>query len=128
MTFLTVIDSILLITIGAGCGATLRWILSIFLNSKVKFIDLGTLAANYLGCLIMGVVMGVFATYHISASIHLMLATGFLGALTTFSSFSGEVITRFLSKKWLNATFVICAHMGGCLLSIVIGLALWHLI
>jgi CrcB protein len=78
---------------GAGLGASLRWWLSTTLNPVFPTLPLGTLAANLLGGYLVGVAVAYFA--HNSAlppEVRLLLITGFMGGLTTFSTFSSEVV------------------------------------
>src|SRR5512134_49518 len=88
--------------IGAAIGAWLRWGLGHVLNPAFPTLPLGTLAANLLGGLLMGMVMEL-ATRHalLSPEARLFLATGFLGGLTTFSTFSAEATTLILRSEWL---------------------------
>lgn len=76
---------------GAGLGALLRWTLGHLLNPLFPVLPPGTLAANVVGALLMGIVLGVFAQYEaISPTLRLAVTTGFLGGLTTFPAFSAE--------------------------------------
>ncbi|MFI3256002.1 MAG: fluoride efflux transporter CrcB [Psittacicella sp.] len=126
---MNIAKSILLIFLGAGTGATIRWALSLLLNSMTSVIDVGTLTANYLGCFIMGIVTGIFFSFpNISSDVKVFLVTGFLGALTTFSSFSGEVISRLMGQHYLNGLFVIIAHVGGSLTFTILGIILWRVL
>lgn len=122
-----ILKSMLLIAAGAGIGANMRWGLSLMLNPLFKSVEFGTLISNYLGCFIMGIAMSIFFSYpHLSTDVRVFLVTGFLGSLTTFSSFSGEVVERFMSDKWLNAVGVIGMHLSGCLLFTALGVFLWR--
>ena len=86
-------QSILLISGGAAIGATMRWVLGIWLNPISNMLAFGTLMANYLGCFIIGILTALFWQFPtFSQSAKLFLITGFLGSLTTFSSFSAEVV------------------------------------
>lgn len=116
------------IFIGAGLGAWLRWALGIALNPVFPTLPLGTLAANTLGGLLMGMAMAVFAQFEsLSPMLRLTLLTGFLGGLTTFSTFSGETVTQLLRGEygWAGATIVshLVASLGATLAGI--GLTRW---
>jgi CrcB protein len=89
-----VIYSIVSIFIGAGCGALLRWALSLGLNAVFPAIPLGTLAANLIGGFLIGIA-AVFFTVKagLPPEWRLFVITGFMGGLTTFSTFSAEVVT-----------------------------------
>ena len=86
---------------GAALGAWARWGLGLLLNPLLVAIPLGTLAANLIGGYLIGVALGVFHQYtHLAPELKLFIITGFLGGLTTFSSFSGEVMERFLAQQY----------------------------
>lgn len=76
---------------GAACGAWLRWALGVWLNPVFALVPLGTLAANLLGGLLMGVALAAIQTWPtMSPALKMLLTTGLLGGLTTFSTFSAE--------------------------------------
>ncbi|PRI65742.1 putative fluoride ion transporter CrcB, partial [Haemophilus influenzae] len=84
--------------------------------------------ANLLGCLIIGVLLGLFWQFpQISAEWRLFLITGFLGSLTTFSSFSSEVVELFFNDKWLNGFCVLMMHLFGCLAMTVLGIWIYKI-
>lgn len=120
-------QSVLLVGSGAALGAVARWGLGQLLNPLCSFLAFGTLIANYAGCFIIGLLLAVFWQYpQISAEWRLFLITGFLGGLTTFSSFSAEVVEYFLSAKWQTALAVMSLHLFGGLLFTALGLWLWR--
>src|SRR5262245_65530872 len=87
--------------IGAFFGAVMRWLLGIALNPILPALPLGTLASNLVGGLIMGLALGFFAHYEaLPIAWRLAITTGFLGGLTTFSTFSGEAVTVFLRQPY----------------------------
>lgn len=91
------IYSILSVFIGAGLGACLRWWLGLRLNALFPLIPPGTLAANLIGGYIIGVAVAFFAFKgQIPTEARLFVITGFLGGLTTFSTFSSEVVNLLL--------------------------------
>lgn len=103
---------LLLIALGASIGAIGRWGLSIWLNPLLSQIEFGTLIANCVGCFLMGMMMAILFSYPtISTEWRVFIMTGFLGSLTTFSSFSGEVVSKMMSDKWLNALSIISLHL-----------------
>lgn len=111
------------IGIGAALGAWLRWLLGIMLNPLLLAMPLGTLAANLIGGYLIGVALGVFQQFtHLSPELKLFIVTGFLGGLTTFSSFSGEVMERFLAQQYAWACAAIGLHLIGSLLMTWLGL------
>ena len=122
-------QSIFLISAGAAIGASLRWGLGLWLNSLFSSLAFGTLVANFIGCFLMGILVAVFWMFpQFSPEWRLFLVTGFLGALTTFSSFSGEVIELFFKEEWVNGLFVLVSHLVGCLIFTVLGIYFFRLI
>lgn len=102
---------------GAFAGAVLRWLLGLTLDPLFPQLPLGTLAANLVGGLIMGLALGLFAHFEaLPVAWRLALTTGFLGGLTTFSTFSGETVTLFLRQQYGWAAAAVGAHVLGSLL------------
>lgn len=111
------------IFIGAGFGALLRWALGVALNPVFPTLPLGTLAANALGGLLMGVALALFAELEtLSPVLRMTLTTGFLGGLTTFATFSGETVTLFLRGEYGWAGATIASHLGASLLATLAGI------
>jgi CrcB protein len=110
---------------GAAVGAWLRWFLSIILNPVFPTLPLGTLASNLIGGLLMGVAMELI-TRHTSMSpeARLLMTTGFLGGLTTFSTFSGEITTLLLRRELLWSALGIGAHVVGSVVLTIVGILL----
>ena len=119
-----------LATVGAGaaCGAWLRWGLALALNPVVPSWPLGTLTANLVGGLIVGVVMGLAEPLSLSPGMRLLLVTGFLGGLKTFSSFSAETVNLLLKGEYLAGAGLIVAHLAGSLLLTALGVLLARLL
>ena len=110
------------ICIGASVGALARWGLGLWL-SPGGLIPWGTLAANLLGGYLVGICIAVFqAMPQIDPVWRLLLITGFLGGLTTFSTFSAEVVTYLLEGRYALATSFTLAHVAGSLLLTVAGI------
>jgi CrcB protein len=110
---------------GAFAGAVVRWLLTIALNPLFASVQLGTLAANLAGGLVMGLALGVFDHYEtLSLAWRLAIVTGFLGGLTTFSTFSGETVLLFLRHQYAWACAVIVAHVVGSLLLTLAGIGI----
>ncbi|NLR75507.1 fluoride efflux transporter CrcB [Leeia aquatica] len=107
---------------GAALGAWLRWGLSVWLNPVSSWLPLGTWLANLGGGYLMGLAMGaVLAHPHWSAETRLFIMTGFLGGLTTFSTFSSEVLTHLLKGNWVAATGMILLHVCGSVMLTLLG-------
>ena len=117
------IYSILSVFVGAGLGACLRWWLGSRLNALFPFIPPGTLAANLIGGYIIGVAVAVFAfKAQLPTEARLFVITGFLGGLTTFSTFSSEVVNLLLKAQFGWAMAAIALHLIGSLAATVAGL------
>ena len=113
---------------GAAAGAWLRWWLGILLNPYVPALPLGTLAANLLGGLLMGLAMAVMSHYEaIAPEVRLLVTTGFLGGLTTFSTFSGETAALILRAEFVWTAAIVAAHLLGSVLMTLAGIALMRL-
>lgn len=110
---------------GAAIGAWARWGLSLLLNPLFPTVPLGTLAANLIGGFLMGVCMALISHYEaMSPELRLLLTTGFLGGLTTFSTFSAEA-TTLLSRGQLGwGAALIAAHVVGSIACTFAGIAL----
>lgn len=114
---------IAVISIGASAGAVLRWFFDVSLNAMFPNMPLGTLTANLLGAYLIGIAMALFASQpQLSPEWRLLVITGFLGGLTTFSSFSAQVTQLIQQDKWFWAGSTIAAHVAGSLLMTVLGL------
>lgn len=114
--------NVLSICLGASLGALTRWRLGLWL-SPGGLLPWGTLVANLAGGYLIGLCVGVFqALPHIDPVWRLALITGFLGALTTFSSFSSEVVAMLQQQRYLLALGTVALHLCGSLLMTVLGL------
>jgi fluoride exporter len=118
--------SVVAICLGACAGALARWGLSLWLNpaeGAMPSVPLGTLAANLIGGYLVGVCVGVFqALPQLDPAWRLLLVTGFLGALTTFSSFSAEVVALLQNQRYALALGTAAMHLVGSLLLTVAGI------
>jgi len=108
---------------GAGFGALLRWGLGSMLNPVFPTIPLGTVAANLIGGLLVGVASAFF-THHagLPPEWRLLVITGFLGGLTTFSTFSVEVVTLIGRQEYGWALGAAGVHLAGSLALTAIGI------
>jgi CrcB protein len=109
---------------GAAAGAWLRWWLGIVLNPVFPTLPLGTLAANLIGGYLMGLAMGFMGHFEsLSPELRLLIATGFLGGLTTFSTFSAETVTLLVRQQYAWALGMIGLHVAGSVLATLGGIA-----
>ena len=114
--------SVIAICIGASVGALARWGLGLWL-SPGAIIPFGTLAANLIGGYLIGICVAVFqAMPQLDPVWRLALVTGFLGALTTFSSFSAEVVGMLQQQRYALALGTTALHLFGSLLLTVAGI------
>ncbi len=110
------------ICLGACAGALARWGLGLWLNPG-GVIPWGTLAANLIGGYLIGVCVAVFqAMPQLDPLWRLALVTGFLGALTTFSSFSAEVVNLLMTQRYALALGTAALHLVGSLLLTIVGI------
>ncbi len=118
--------AVIAICLGACFGALARWQLSLWLNPSVTAgttLPMGTLAANLIGGYLVGVCVAVFqALPQLDPLWRLALVTGFLGALTTFSSFSAEVVAMLTQQRYALALGTAALHLLGSLLMTVAGI------
>ena len=109
--------------IGAAIGAWGRRGLSLMLIALFPFLPLGTLVANLVGGYLMGISMGLVALGGLlSPELRLLVTTGFLGGLTTFSTFSAESVTLFSRGEYGWASLHLLGHVLGSLLMTALGL------
>ncbi|MGB2817016.1 MAG: fluoride efflux transporter CrcB [Burkholderiaceae bacterium] len=112
------------VAIGAVLGAWLRWGLAYWLNPRLESLPLGTLTANLVGGYLIGIAVAVFAAHPaLSPFWRLLIVTGFLGALTTFSTFSAENIALLGSGAWGGAVLHAGVHLVGSLAATAAGMA-----
>ena len=110
--------AVLAIGIGAALGAVLRWLLGLWMNAWLPEVPPGTLAANVVGGYLIGLAVVFFAQHvQVPAEWRLFAITGFLGGLTTFSTFSAEVMRLIQDGRLAWATAAIGAHLAGSLLA-----------
>lgn len=100
------------IFVGSGAGALFRWGLGSALNPVFGTVPLGTLAANLIGGLLMGVALALFSHFEsLPPVVRFAVTAGFIGGLTTFSTFSAEASTLLLRKEYVWAAVLIGAHV-----------------
>jgi fluoride exporter len=112
------------VSVGGVIGCLLRWLLGLWFNTQPSVVPLGTLAANLIGGYIVGVAVAFFAVNNnLSPEWRLLVITGFCGGLTTFSSFSAEVVTMLRQDRIVWACATIALHLFGSLLMTFAGIA-----
>ncbi|NNC24106.1 fluoride efflux transporter CrcB [Salinisphaera sp. USBA-960] len=114
------------IGVGAALGANLRWALGLTLNYLLPQLPLGTLAANVLGAFLIGLAIALLAAAPVTmpAVFRPLVITGFLGALTTFSTFSAEIFNQLAEGRPLWAIAGIGAHVLMSLAAVALGVGL----
>ncbi|HEX5961784.1 MAG TPA: fluoride efflux transporter CrcB [Rhodanobacteraceae bacterium] len=119
------IQALLATGCGAFLGACLRYLFGVWLNPLFPTIPLGTLAANLLGGLLMGLILGAFGQFQsLAPETRVFITTGFLGGLTTFSTFSGEVVTLLLRQQYGWTAATVGMHLIGTLGMTLLGFAM----
>jgi len=121
--------SVVAIALGAAIGALLRWLLGLKLNGLFPLLPPGTLAANLIGGYIIGIAVAFFAQNpHLSPEWRLFLITGMLGGLTSFSTFSAEVVTQLTTGRAGWAVAIIAAHVLGSVTMTLLGIGTYTLL
>jgi CrcB protein len=114
---------VLAVGVGAALGAWLRWVLGLALNALIPTLPLGTLAANLIGGYLIGVAVEYFFQQGaVPLELRLFVITGFLGGLTTFSTFSAEAVGLLLQSRYGWATLLISSHLIGSIAMTVLGI------
>jgi CrcB protein len=119
--------SMAVIAVGAALGALLRWQLGHRLNAVFPSIPPGTLAANLIGAYLIGLALA-FSSLHpdLSPESRLLIITGFCGSLTTFSTFSAEIVALLQQHRLLWAAGAIIIHVAGSVLMTLAGIGSVH--
>jgi len=123
------VTAVIAICVGASLGALLRWVLGTHMNALLPQIPLGTLTANLVGGYIVGVCIAYFASRpDMPPQVKLFAITGFCGGLTTFSTFSAEIVDLLQKGDLGTASLGIAAHVVGSLCMTILGMVSWHLL
>ena len=110
--------------IGAALGAWLRWWLGVWFNAAAPSLPLGTLIANVIGGYLIGIAVQYFSTKNdLPPEARLFIVTGFLGGLTTFSTFSAEAVGLLSRGEYGWAVAHIGSHLAGSLIATLLGIA-----
>ena len=119
----------LAVGIGAAIGAWLRWWLGILLNPVFPTLPFGTLAANLIGGYLVGVAVAFFSEHAgLPPEARLFIITGFMGGLTTFSTFSAEAVTLISRGEYAWALAHTAVHLGGSLAMTALGILTFSLL
>ena len=119
--------SLFSVILGGSAGCVLRWVLGLRLNSLFSGMPMGTLLVNLIGGFIIGIAMAVVMKWpNLDPAWRLLITTGFCGGLTTFSTFSAEVVSMLMHGRigWAMAT--VLTHVLGSLLMTFAGVLLVH--
>lgn len=120
-------SAIAAVGVGAAAGAWLRWALGGMLNPVFPTLPLGTLAANLVGGYLIGLAVAFFsANASIPAELRLLIITGFLGGLTTFSTFSAEAVTLLARAQYGWGAMLIASHLAGSIVMTLLGIATFN--
>ena len=113
------------VAIGGACGALCRYAANTLVVKLCSndYLPIATFAVNMIGCFVLGLVTGI-GTQVLSEPLRVGLATGFLGALTTFSTYAVEIVTRSQNKYWGTALLIVGGNLAVGLLLAFVGLAL----
>lgn len=122
----TALTTWIAVMVGAAAGASIRFAFGLYLNLPDKP-AYGNLAANWLGCLFAGMVLGISMHTKLPDSLKHGISVGFLGGLTTFSAFSGELTTHLLQERWTHAWLILLLHTIGGIICTTTGFALVQL-
>ena len=120
-------SAIAAVGVGAAIGAWLRWALGSMLNPVFPTLPLGTLAANVVGGYLIGLAVAFFAeNASVPAEVRLLIITGFLGGLTTFSTFSAEAVTLLARAQYAWGAVLIVSHLAGSIVMTLLGIATFN--
>jgi CrcB protein len=113
----------LAVGVGAMLGAWIRWGLGAGLNLVLPNLPLGTLVANLAGGYLIGIAVEFFSGHgHLPVELRLLIITGFLGGLTTFSSFSAEIAGLLSAARYGWVALMLTSHVGGSIFMTVLGI------
>lgn len=116
---------VLQICAGASLGALCRWVATTALNPLFDGVYLGTLLVNWSGCLLMGIIVGIFNAWPQTAAwLRLPLVVGFLGAYTTLSAFAGELAGMVMGGRYIYCLVYSVMQVAGSILLVFVGIRL----
>lgn len=115
-------NSIMMVSVGGTLGCLLRWWLGMSLNSLFPYMPLGTLAANCIAGYLIGIAVAIFVLIPALVPWRLFIITGFLGGLSTFSSFSAEVVLSLQQGRFMWAGITIVTHVCASIILTILGI------
>jgi fluoride exporter len=128
-SFINMFKSLLAVMLGGAVGCSLRWLISLRFNTLFPNLPPGTLLVNLAGGFIIGAAMAYFIRNpHLDPTWKLLIVTGLCGGLTTFSTFSAEIVMLLQSGKYLWAMSSVMVHLIGSLLMTFAGFAVVNLL
>lgn len=117
-----IMSNILFVALGGSIGAVCRYLISIFMIQVCGAgFPFGTLLVNVLGSFMMGVIFALGQVSHLSPELKAMVGVGFLGALTTFSTFSNESLLLLQDGEWLKAGLNVVLNISICIFVVYLG-------
>ena len=122
MAIYSMLKNLILVFCFGGLGSVCRYVFGLILPTKP--LNWGVLLSNFLGCLIVGFVLQLFVNRQLNEATKLMIAIGFCGGFTTFSSFSADVVDLFTQQKWLLAFGYLIVSVCIGLLGVLVGMYL----
>lgn len=111
---------------GALCGVLVRWFFATALNPLTILLPPGTLVCNLVGCYFMGIIVGLTKTMVVPEYLRLGIVVGFLGSLTTFSTYTAEAMNLLFTKHYYWFFVLFLSHNVGTLLMMLLGLYTVH--
>ncbi|MFQ5773936.1 MAG: fluoride efflux transporter CrcB [Kiloniellaceae bacterium] len=118
-----ILNNFVAVGVGAALGAWARWGLGYLLNAVFPTLPLGTLVANWIGGYLIGFAIELFATHgEVPPEARLFVITGFMGALTTFSTFSAEAVTLITRQQYGWVFVHIASHLTGSIVLTILGI------
>ncbi|UFH50899.1 fluoride efflux transporter CrcB [Pseudomonas sp. KNUC1026] len=118
-------SSLLAVIIGGSAGCVLRWVMGLRFNGLFPYLPMGTLFVNLIGGFIIGGAMAFFTRYpNLDPAWRLLITTGFCGGLTTFSTFSAEVVAMLQQGRYGWALATALVHVVGSVVMTIAGFAL----
>lgn len=118
-----ILYSAIIVGFGGFFGAASRFLLNSLIQRTTEKIPIGTLVVNTLGCLLLGFLLAMFVSRSTSTNAYrLLLAVGFIGSFTTFSSFSYENYLLLSNGQWISLSVNVALNVVGCIMATAAGI------